>query len=156
MSDAPSSSTSSAFDRRSMDPHLSRLERRLDMIDDVLRGDTTGHPGLVESVRQVSAEQRRQGEELALLRAVPAQLDALTKANTGRDQALREVGAQVKALVESQTRESTLSEGERQAIDKIGKWLKLAAALAALLLVGGGTSVVALLGRLSELTQAIP
>lgn len=139
-----------------MDPHLSRLERRLDLIDDVLRGDTTGHPGIVESVRQLSSEQRRQGEELALLRAVPSQLEHLTRVASARDASLEELAKRVQKLVDSATRESTLSEGERQAVEKIGKWLKIGAGLVAVLLAGGATSVVALLRELGQLATLIP
>ena len=139
-----------------MDPHLSRLERRLDLIDDVLRGDTTGHPGIVESVRMLSTEQRRQGEELALLRAVPTQLELLTKASSSRDERFDELGDKVESLIRKADRASTLSEGERQAVDKIGKWLKFAAAIGALLLAGGGASVVALLRQLGEIAAAVP
>lgn len=156
MSDAPTPPDPPAFDRRSMDPHLSRLERRLDLIDDVLRGDTTGHPGIVESVRQLSSEQRRQGEELALLRAVPSQLEHLTRAASSRDESLEELAKRVQTLVDASTREQTLSEGERQAVDKIGKWLKIGAGLVAVLLAGGATSVVALLRELGQLAALIP
>jgi len=143
-------------DRRQMDPHLTRFERRLDLIDDTLRGDVTGHPGLVESVRLVSAEQRRQGEELALLRAVPAQLDALTKASSSRDAHFDALGGKVDDLIRASMRASNVAEGERIAVSKIGGGLKIAAGLLAILLAGGSASVVALLRQLAEVAQALP
>lgn len=145
-----------AHDRRQMDPHLTRFERRLDLIDDTLRGDVTGHPGLVENVRLVSAEQRRQGEELSLLRAVPAQLEALTRSSSNRDDRIDVLGGKVDDLIRAATRASNVAEGERIAVGKIAAWLKVGAGLVAILIAGGGASVVALLRQLAEVAQAIP
>jgi len=156
MSDEPTRHPTPAQDRRSMDPHLSRLERRLDVIDDVLRGDTTGHPGIVESVRQLSNEQRRQGEELALLRAVPAQLEELTRSSASRDERFDKVGDKVDELVLAASTAKAIAQGERLAVEKISSGLKVAAGLLAVLLAGGGASVVALLRQLAEVAQALP
>lgn len=143
-------------DRRMMDPHIARVERRLDLIDDVLRGDTLGTPGLLESVRLVSAEQRRQGEALGALRDVPAQLEALTRASGGRDGRLDELHERVGELVGAAQAEAARGEGERAAMNRVAKWLKIAAGVGAALFAGGATGIVALLRSLGEVVQAIP
>lgn len=138
-----------------MDPHLVDLKRRVDLIDDAVRGDGS-HPGLVENVRQVSAEQRRQGEELALLRAVPSQLEALTKASGARDERLDELGDRVGKLVAASERATAVREGEKKAMDRVSKWLKIAAGIGTALLAGGATGIIALLRELGELAGALP
>lgn len=157
MSDARPNADTPHPERRSMDPHLSRLEARLDLIDDTLRGDTTGRaPGLVESVRLLSAEQRRQGEELSLLRNVPGQLDALTRGGAGRDERLGLLAQKVDDLVSAQNRATALKEGERVAMDRLSTWLKIGAGVGAAMLAGGGAGTIALLRQIAEAARAIP
>lgn len=158
MSDERRASYPSATEnRRSMDPHLSRLEARLDLIDDTLRGDTTGRaPGLVESVRLLSAEQRRQGEELGLLRNVPAQLERLTEGANGRDEQLERLATKVDGLITAQNRANALKEGERLAAEKLAKWLKIGAGIGGAMLIGGAGGTLALLRQIAEVVQAIP
>lgn len=138
-----------------MDPHLVDLKRRVDLIDDAVRGDGS-HAGLVENVRQVSAEQHRQGQELALLRAVPAQLEALTKASAARDGRIDLLATRVDDLVAASDRATAVREGEKKAMDRVSKWLKIAAGIGTALLAGGTTGIVALLRQLAELASAIP
>jgi hypothetical protein len=157
MSDADRDASKSHHERRSMDPHLACLETRLDLIDDNPRGDTAGRaPGLVESVRLLSSEQRRQGEELGLLRNVPAQLDALTRAGNGRDGQLEELAEKVDRLISAQARAIAVKEGERAAMDRLSKWLKIGAGVGAAMLAGGGVGTLALLRQIAEVVQAIP
>jgi hypothetical protein len=140
-----------------MDPHLIRLERRLDTIDDVLRGDPGGAAvGLQESVRRISSEQTRQGAELSELKDLPREVAALRKESAERAGALEKLASETHALVVTANEAAAKQEGERVAFEKLAKWLKIAAGIAGILLAGTGSIGIALLRELSQIAAAVP
>jgi hypothetical protein len=139
-----------------MDPHLVRLEQRLDQLDDVLRGSTGGSVGLVELVRRMDEAQARHSAELALLRDVPAEIRALREELAAEDGLVRRLSEQTQRLVDAEERRTAIKDGERKALDRVAKWLKIGAGLVALVGVTGSSFGVALLRALSDTVAGLP
>lgn len=139
-----------------MDPHLVRLEKRLNGIDDVLRGNRDGSVGLVEAVRRLTEEQARQGAELSALKAVPGEIAEIRKTLEARDEIVGELSRQTRKLVEAEEKRSAIREGERKALDRVSKWLKIGAGLLVLVGATGSSVGVALLRALSDTVSGLP
>lgn len=143
---------------------LKRIEEGAERLDHLLRGN--GRPGLVTQVAMLDQARADHHAQLAVLTGVPTEIrslaatvDAERKARLAAMNAEHEARAaateQLEELVQRMDRAAAVKEGEKLAIDRAGKWLKITTAALAVIGAGGIAGGIRLLDRLSDLLAAI-
>lgn len=172
MSDAqPAPYADDQYGRRKMDEanahiaeRLERIERSADRLDHLLRGN--GVPGLVAQVAVLDRATIEHAAQLETVARVPAELRALAAIVEAERKARLETLAadrqarkasdeKLDAIATRLERKDAVKEGEKAAVDRAARWLKITAGALAILGIGGSFGLAQMVQNLQELVAAV-